>query len=109
MVKVMEIRINYDLCYKNNFKTNVGEAVRFYMNLGIDYKYNIEDFGGFVLYPQALNPFLKIMETMGESRNIIILPGFNNDNEDKVNSPAYIIIKVNNELSGYVKKLLLEK
>jgi hypothetical protein len=106
---MVQYNISYETSYKNNFKTDVKAAVKFYLALSVDFVYSSDNWGGFILYPQALNPFLKIMETMGESRNIIILPEFNNDNKDKLNSPAYIIIKINNELSGYVKKLLLEK
>jgi hypothetical protein len=91
--------INYEQSYKNNFRTDVKKAVKFYLELHEDFKYSEEDFCGFILYPQALNPFLKTMETMGESKNIIILPAYNQ--EEDHNSPAYLIIKFDGE-SKYV-------
>jgi len=90
--------IDYTESYKNNFKTDVKKAVKFYLELYEDFKYSEEDFCGFILYPQALNPFLKMMETMGESKNIIILPAYNQDDYDNINLPAYLIIKIDGEL-----------
>lgn len=91
--------INYEQLYKNNFRTDVKKAVKFYLELYEDFKYDEENFCGFILYPQALNPFLKTMETMGESKNIMILPAYNQ--EEDHNSPAYLIIKLDGE-SKYV-------
>ena len=87
-------KINYDNCYKNNFKNNVQAAVKFYLELGIDFKFMEDNLGGFILYPQALNPFLRIMETMGESQNIVILPALEGDDSYKSNAPAYMILKL---------------
>jgi hypothetical protein len=90
--KEVYLKIDYGECYKNNFKYDVEKALKFYLAQGEEFKYSVDSYGGFVLYPQALNPFLKIMETLGESQNIIILPGYNNDG-DIINAPAYVIIK----------------
>jgi hypothetical protein len=97
-----EYVIDYDNAYENNFKTDVKSAVRFFLNdtpIGREEEGLIYGTKRFILYPQALNPFLKIMETMGESKNIMILPAFNQ--EEQHNSPAYLIIKIDGE-SGYV-------
>jgi len=84
-----EYIVSYENYCKCNFKNDVKEAVKFYLTM--------DNFGGFILYPHALNPFLKIMETMGESPNIIILP---TKNIDEINfSPAYIILKIGIEAS----------
>jgi hypothetical protein len=99
MKKISKYTINYKESYKNNFKTDVKKAVKFYLELYEDFIYDEETFCGFILYPQALNPFLKTMETMGESRNILIFPAFNQ--EEEYNSPAYLIIKIDGE-SKYV-------
>jgi hypothetical protein len=95
------VKVNYEKSYENNFKTNVNEAVKFYL---ADYKVNSGE--GFILYPQALNPFLKIMETMNECKNIIILPAFNSEDYNKVNQPAYLFLKINGESYDYVKAIL---
>jgi len=47
------------------------------------------------------------METMDESRNILILPAFNHDSEMK-SSPAYLILKINHE-DGYPKSIVTQK
>lgn len=99
------IKIDYERSYKNNFRLNVNEAVKFYLNsIGGYNTYftskidNVikEDVTGFILYPQALNPFLKVMETMKEVKNIVIVPAFNNDgnNPEEINNPAYLIIRL---------------
>jgi hypothetical protein len=106
MVKVMaEYKINYETSYRNNFRTDVKSAVKFYLELSTDFKYSTDQWGGFILYPQALNPFLKIMESLGESRNIIIVPGF--DNDEGINKPAYLILKLDLE-SQYPISILTE-
>jgi hypothetical protein len=79
------IKINYDEAYKNNFRNNVEGAVNSFLNSNKQ----------FVLYPKALNPFLKILETLKLTRNLIILPAFDNDTYDEFNRPAYLIIKFN--------------
>jgi len=104
---MVEHNINYETSYKNNFKTDVKAAVKFYLALSVDFVYSSDNWGGFILYPQALNPFLKIMETIDESRNILILPAFNHDNEMN-NSPAYLILKINHE-DGYPKSIIMQE
>lgn len=98
----MKIRINYEASYNNNFKRNVGGAVKWYMNdKGLEQFVKLDnvskdDIGylqGLILYPQALNPFLKIMETLDEIKNIVIVPAFNNNDVENSNQPAYLILK----------------
>jgi len=115
-VKEIELEVDYESALNRNFRGNVQDAVKFYLSIDDDYKYaggseqermyaTISH--GFILYPQALNPFLRIMETLKETRNIVILPSFNNDNygsSDDVNAPAYLILKVGR--SGFVTKLV---
>ena len=93
--------INYENCYKNNFRNNVQQAVKFYLEQGEDFKYGVDDYAGFILYPHALNPFLKIMETMRESKHFIIIPAFDQDSSERedTNKPAYLIIKLGSEAS----------
>jgi hypothetical protein len=102
-------KINYNACYANNFKCNVQEAVKFYLNQGTEFKYGEEEYGGFILYPQALNPFLKILETMRETRNIVILPAYSQDvtSPEDFNNPAYLIIKLGGDAS-YIKGIFVD-
>jgi NAD kinase len=105
-VMVMEInyKIDYEKCLKNNFRNDVAKAVRFCLNQGEEFKYSVDDFGGFILYPHALNPFLKVMETLKESKNIVILPSFNNDSNEELNAPAYLILKIGGD--GFVTNIV---
>jgi hypothetical protein len=89
--------INYTKCYQNNCRYDVEKALKIYLNEVAQEN----EFVGFVLYPPALNPFLKIMETLGESRNVIILPVFNNDGEEP-NKPAYLILR-RNAIYNYIE------
>jgi hypothetical protein len=103
-----EYIIKYKDAYANNFKTDVKSAVRFFLNdspIGRGEEGLIYGAEGFILYPQALNPFLKIMETMGESKNIIILPALN---KEENNSPAYLIIKIDGERK-YIETFSIKK
>jgi hypothetical protein len=91
--------INYKHCIENNFENDVQKAIKFYLELGNNFKYSEDDFGGFVLYPKALIEFLRIMEIIGESRNIIILPWYSKKDDNGCwddYSPAYIILKIGN-------------
>jgi hypothetical protein len=90
---MVEYKINYQDCYKNNFRNDVKSAVKFYLEIkDIDSRTSLENWAGFILYPQALNPFLKIMESINESKNVLVLPAFNHDEE--VTHPAYLILKM---------------
>ena len=96
--------INYDNCYKNNFKNDVSKAVKFCLNQGDEFKSSIGDYVGFILYPHALNPFLRAMEILNEVRNIVILPAYNNDSEEEMNAPAYLILKISE--AGFVSSII---
>lgn len=62
-------------------RNNVLEAVKFFIQSDIGSQ--------MVLFPQALNPFLKSLESMGEWKNASIFP-YHDDN----NKPLYIIVKI---------------
>ena len=89
------VTVNYGISYQHNFRTNVKRAVEFYLKLHTgDCDINDDSYGiGFILYPQALNPFLRIMETLDEVKHIMILPAFNNDSNGFSES-AYLILKL---------------
>lgn len=103
---MVKYSINYENSYKNNFRTDVRGAVKFYLE---DIEQSTENFEGFILYPQALNPFLKIMESLRESRNILILPAFDNDELDNINKPAYLILKIRGEANFIYEFLMTNK
>jgi len=82
---MVEHTINYDNGYKNNFRGDVRGAVLFYLSA--------PDWTELILYPQAINPFLKIMETVNEAKNISIFPAFDNEGEG-FSKPAYLVLKM---------------
>ena len=84
------VKVNYEMSYTNVFKNDLQQAVKFY--LGLESSSGKDGLVGFVLYPRVVNPFLRIMETLGESRNIVVLPAFSHDGA--TNQPAYLIIKL---------------
>jgi hypothetical protein len=96
----IKVKINYEESFKHNFKRDVNGAVRYYLQLHTGncskegYNYGI----GFLLHPQALNPFLKTMETLNEIENVIVLnmpcTFYQNDDNVKFNIPTYLILKL---------------
>lgn len=101
-----QYNIDYDTYYKRNFKLDVKGAVKVYLNPDKHIATQGSVFG-FILYPQALNPFLRIMESLGESGNIVILPAFDNDGEE-INKPAYLVIKISGE-DNFITNITTEK
>lgn len=77
----MNLVVNYNKASENHMRNNVLEAVKYFIQ---------SDTGSqMVLFPQALNPFLKSLESMGEWKNASIFP-YHDDN----NKPLYIIVKI---------------
>lgn len=106
---VMVFNIDYEYAYKHNFREDLKSAIKFYLNLHTennnylstnDNTFNQDCGKGFIIYPKALNPFLKVMENINESKNIFILPAFNNDCKNKINAPAYLILKIPTQLNS---------
>jgi hypothetical protein len=81
----MEIKINYDEAYKNNFWCNTTKATKFFLDAEVGDCFTISPFG--------LNPFLRVMETLGHVKQVGILPAFEND-EATINKPLYLIVKL---------------
>ena len=77
----MNLLVNYAKASENHMRSNVLEAVKFFIQSDIGSQ--------MVLFPQALNPFLKSLESMGEWKNASIFP-YHDDN----NKPLYIIVKI---------------
>lgn len=84
-VRDYTVNIDYKSSYENNFGINVKRAVKFVVDHKLDC-FPPCSMTGFILLPQALNPFLRAMEAMGESKNIVVVPAFEG------NDPAYLIL-----------------
>jgi len=77
--KKVRYLIDYEKIEENNFQSNVQEALKFYLNnkdniSGDDSNSDDVRIEGFLLCPQALNPFLKIVESLNEVDRFLILP-----------------------------------
>lgn len=78
------MRINYDEAYKHNFRSAVRDATKFFLGMGVG--------EGLVLSPQALNPFLRVMETLDCVKQIAIFPAFETTIDGK--ETRYLIMKL---------------
>ena len=92
--------IDYDRSYKNQF--SVPQAVAYFLKDDEMYEAGGDSDGnfergvvGFILSPQSINPFLRAVEAMGLSRQVVVLPAFDHsDDYNHPNAPAYLIIKI---------------
>ena len=79
----MNIVIDYESARKNHMKTDAEKALRTFLN---------GDVGtSFILFPQALNPFLKTLESLGIWNQAIVFPALSEDGVK--GKPAYMIVK----------------
>ena len=96
---IFTYKYEIDYSVERNFRGNVQEALKFYLNEKDKIRMwegEVTDTGSeertratsFILYPQALNPFLKIIESLKESDRFIITPAYNQESSEN-NSPAY--------------------
>jgi hypothetical protein len=83
--EVKEIKINYTEAYKNSFWCNTTKATQFFLDAEVGQCFTISPFG--------LNPFLKVMETLGHVKQVGILPAYEND-EATLKKPLYLIVKL---------------
>lgn len=78
---ISEIKVDYDKAVHNHMRNKVEEAVQFFIQG--------ESGCAMTIFPQALNPFLKSLESMGAWRKAIVLPYHDNKNK-----PLYVIMKI---------------
>lgn len=80
----MNIKIDYEMAKKNHMKADAEKALKTFLNGEIG--------TCFILFPQALNPFLKTLESLGIWKQAVVLPALNSEDGAK-GKPAYMIIK----------------
>lgn len=87
------IEVDYNEATKHNMRNKVEEAVQFFIQ---------GDPGSVMtIFPQALNPFMKSLESMGAWKKAVVLPY-----QDNRNKPIYVIVK--KEEDTLVSSLLIE-
>lgn len=80
----MKIKIDFETAEKNHMRADAERALKTFLN---------GDVGtSLLLFPQALNPFLKTLESLGIWRQAIVIPVSVSDGINK-NKPAYMIVK----------------
>ena len=88
-----QIKIQYEEAINNCLRNNVEEAIRLFIQ---------EEHGYFMsIFPQALNPFLRALESMGAWQKALVVPY-----HDKKNKPIYIIMKIGDSV---IDSIILEK
>lgn len=85
-MRLSEIKVDYTKATENHMRNNVEDAVQFF----------IQGESGCIMamFPQALNPFLKSLESMGAWKKAIVLPY-----HDKKNKPLYVVMKIDGDSS----------
>lgn len=80
------IIVNYEKAKENNVKSDARKATQIFLSG--------KDGTTLTIYPQALNPFLKAIESLGMWKALTIIP-----DSDSNNKPVYVIIKVGDNKS----------
>lgn len=76
----MEIKINYQEALKNHVRADAEKAVQIFIS---------GDVGtSIMIFPQALNPTLKALESLCTWKQALVIPYFES------NKPVYIIVKI---------------
>lgn len=79
-----DLTVDYREALINHMRNNVEEAIRSFIQGEEGY--------ALTLFPQALNPFLKSLESMGAWKKAVVIPYC-----DSKNKPLYIIVKINED------------
>lgn len=80
------IKVDYEEALRNNLRTDAPEAAQRFLSG--------EDGTVFTLFPQALNPFLRSLESLQLWKKALVLPY-----ADSNNRPLYIIMRVDGAMN----------
>jgi hypothetical protein len=80
----MEIKVNYDEAKKNHVRADAEKAVQIFLSGEVG--------TSIMIFPQALNPMLKALESLCIWKQAVVVP-----HSDNGNKPVYIIVKVGNQ------------
>ena len=80
----MTIVIDYEQAKKNHMKADAERALKTFLNGEVG--------TSFILFPQALNPFLKTLESLGIWKQAVVFPAVLHEDGAK-SKPAYMIVK----------------
>lgn len=75
------IQVSYSAAMKNHMRADAEKAIQLFLSG--------EEGTSMVIFPQALNPLLKALESLGAWRQAIVIPY-----KDDKNKPLYIIVKI---------------
>ena len=75
------VKVNYESAIENNVRADAERAIQLFLSGSVGTVLTI--------FPQALNPLLKALESLGLWKEAIVLPS-----QDSSKRPLYIVIKV---------------
>lgn len=94
MQSTKDVKVNYNKALENHMRNKVEEAIQLFIQGEVGCVLTI--------FPQALNPFLKSLESMGAWRKAVVIPY-----HDDKNKPLYVIMKIDE--SSKVGSVKLER
>ena len=77
----MNISVNYDQARTNNVHADAEKAIQLFLSGSVG--------TSMIIYPQALNPLLKALESLCIWKQVMVLPFV-----DKNNKPLYVLVKI---------------
>ncbi len=94
VVENIGISIDYDLADKNHVRADARKATQIFLSG--------EEGTVLTIFPQALNPLLKALESLGVWTQAIVIP-----HSDVNNKPVYIVLKV--DQGRYIDGVVMSK
>lgn len=76
-----KILMNYDAAKNNHVRADARKAVQIFLSGSVGTTLTI--------FPQALNPFLRAIESLGLCNSLVVIP-----NSDSNNKPVYMVVKL---------------
>ena len=75
------VNVNYEMAKENHVRADAQKAIQIFLSG--------DEGTSLIIFPQALNPFLKALEGLGIWRQAVVIPY-----SDTNNKPVYIVFKV---------------
>lgn len=77
----MDIKVNFDDARKNHVRADAEKAVQLFLSGEVG--------TSIMIFPQALNPMLKALESLCIWRQAVVIPYADNNNK-----PVYVVVKI---------------
>ena len=77
----MTVNVSYENAGSNNVRNDAEKAIQLFLSGSVG--------TSMIIYPQALNPLLKALESLCIWKQVMVLPFV-----DKNNKPLYVLVKI---------------